>query len=88
MVGLDITEGKRIVEALAESEARFKAIFENNALGMMMIDLLGRSLPVGVWPKKSTRPKGQRPHWGPTLGINGLPLPPARRCPFCSRHSS
>ncbi|GEM_PF-904524 len=44
MVGLDITEGKRIAEALAESEARFRAIFEDNALGMMMTDLKGRTL--------------------------------------------
>jgi len=38
----DITEGKRADEALRESEAQFRAIFENAAIGVSLANLSGR----------------------------------------------
>lgn len=40
----DVTEIKRIAEALAESEARFRSIFESAALGISVLDRHGRFL--------------------------------------------
>lgn len=38
----DITERRQIEEALRESEARFRAIFEQSTIGMVRVDLSGR----------------------------------------------
>jgi diguanylate cyclase (GGDEF)-like protein/PAS domain S-box-containing protein len=39
---LDITERKRVEEALRESEERFRAVFDRAALGIARVDLAGR----------------------------------------------
>jgi PAS domain S-box-containing protein len=41
MVAFDVTERKRAQEALRESEARFRAIFENAAIGIALVDVHG-----------------------------------------------
>jgi PAS domain S-box-containing protein len=41
-VGRDITERKAMEESLRESERRFKAMFDNAAIGMALVDLTGR----------------------------------------------
>lgn len=40
----DITAQKRAAEAVRESEARFRAVFEGTALGVAMLDLEGRPM--------------------------------------------
>jgi PAS domain S-box-containing protein len=40
----DITERRRAEEALRQSEARFRSVFEGNAFGMAVVDLKGRIL--------------------------------------------
>jgi PAS domain S-box-containing protein len=57
----DITERKRAEEALRESEARFRAVFENTAMGIALVDMQGH--PV------ESNPTLQR-----MLGYNGLEL--------------
>ncbi len=43
---LDITERKRAEEALKENEERFRAVFDNAAVGMALVDLAGHILKV------------------------------------------
>jgi len=38
----DVTERSRAVKALGESEARFRAVFENAAIGVALVDMHGR----------------------------------------------
>jgi PAS domain S-box-containing protein len=40
----DVTEARKTKEALAETEARFRAVFEGAALGIALVDLQGRTL--------------------------------------------
>src|SRR5215472_13058868 len=42
----DITERKRAEEALHKSEERWRAVFENSAIGVALADLNGRLLAV------------------------------------------
>jgi PAS domain S-box-containing protein len=48
LVGIarDITERKRVEDALVESEGRFRGAFENTAVGASMVDLKGRFIKV------------------------------------------
>src|SRR4029077_10307158 len=41
---LDITERRRVEEALRKSEERWRAVFENSAIGVALTDLTGRFL--------------------------------------------
>jgi PAS domain S-box-containing protein len=43
-VAIDITERKRAEEALRKSEARWRSVFENSAIGVALTDLHGRFL--------------------------------------------
>jgi PAS domain S-box-containing protein len=43
-IGRDVTERKRVEEALRASEARFRTAFESAAIGMVLVDLSGRTL--------------------------------------------
>jgi PAS domain S-box-containing protein/diguanylate cyclase (GGDEF)-like protein len=45
-MGLDITEKKRVEEALKESESRFRSAFDASAIGMAIVGLDGRWLQV------------------------------------------
>jgi len=45
-MGLDITDRKRIEEALKESESRFRNAFDTSAIGMALVGLDGRLLQV------------------------------------------
>jgi hypothetical protein len=48
----DITEHNRVQDAMRESEARFRAIFESTVIGIMLLDLNG-SIPLTA--RRSTR---------------------------------
>ena len=43
-IGLNITERKQTEEALMQSEARFRTIFEESAMGIILMDLTGHPL--------------------------------------------
>ena len=49
--GMDVTELKRMKEALKESESRFRGAFDASTTGVALVDLDGRLQKVNQWPR-------------------------------------